>query len=302
MLKKFRTQPDYLAQYHLYYCFSLCVAIALLGYFSPPSWQDILWYLPAVYFLTSPKIQVVTISLMYAVVITVMDQRFQSSYLLALPLAVLLTFPFTALIHSASHDSIKPRWVNRFIGETMGMFQLFGFADWKVIHVIHHTHTDDPELDPHPPMNKGYWEFTKGVRDTASSAYVKYYMKYFGQTPESMKSLKRFALASKADTLLRTIFWFMFLGPQLFTFLFMSSIVFKMFHYAWLNYSTHRPDEQGTVIRNLDNHIYKFINAVAFGLYYHGNHHLAPGLFDPRKLSAKRQKNIRTESPLNKAG
>jgi hypothetical protein len=60
-----------------------------------------------------------------------------------------------------------------------------------------------------------------------------------------------------------------------------------MFHYAWFNYVTHRPLGDGAIIVNRNEHAYKLVNAIAFGLYFHRNHHIRPSLFDPRSFVAK---------------
>ncbi len=284
MIANFRKDRQFLARAHLTSFFIMSILNIVLCAFSNVNSSDLVWYLPLVVILSTTKIQLVVSCFLYATIVSVWRSDFHFTYLFAIPLGIIATFPLTAFLHNASHGSFKPKWLNRPIGEIVGVMQLSGFAQWKIVHTVHHMHSDDPQLDPHPPMNKSYWEFTKGMRESAINAYVRFFFKTHNQGSESTAALKNFANAAKLDQSARVLFFLLLLGPQLFTFLFLSSIVFKMFHYAWFNYSTHRPSTQGTEVQNLNGRFYRFINAIAFGLYYHQNHHLVPTLFDPRTL------------------
>jgi stearoyl-CoA desaturase (delta-9 desaturase) len=167
----------------------------------------------------------------------------------------------------------------------MALWQLVGFPDWTIVHVLHHMHADDTVLDPHPPMNKSYWQFLLEMRQTVSMVFANYYFHLWGKNEETLKNLKELGMESKMATFLKIVFWYLVLGPQIFAFFFVFSVVFKMMHYAWFNYATHVYSKDGVLIVNLDKGLYKFINFVAFGLYYHKNHHLRPDLFDPSKFS-----------------
>tara|TARA_B110001454_G_scaffold171291_1_gene162033 strand:+ start:65175 stop:66068 length:894 start_codon:yes stop_codon:yes gene_type:complete len=295
MIASFRKDRMFLARAH----FTSFVVVSILNIalciFADINSQDLLWYLPLALILSTTKIQLVIGCFIYAVAVSIFRSDFDPIYLLAVPVAIVVTFPLTAFLHNASHGSFSPKWLNRPVGEIVGVMQLSGFAQWKIVHVIHHVYSDDPQLDPHPPLNKSYWEFTKGMRDAVINAYVKYFFKTHGQNDQSLAAIKQFGQAAKLDQCARVLFWLLLLGPQLFTFLFLSSIVFKMFHYAWFNYSTHRPMQNSAEIQNLNTQLfYRFVNAIAFGLYFHKNHHLAPSLFDPRTLA----KNPAKEQPI----
>lgn len=284
MISNFRKDRLFLARYHFTSFAVISLINVVLCLTTSIAFKDLLWYLPLVAVLSTTKIQYVIASFIYAALVSFFRTDFQAIYLLALPVAILMTFPLTAFLHNASHGSFNPKWLNRPVGEIVGVMQLSGFIQWKIVHVVHHMHSDDPQLDPHPPLNKGYWEFTKGMRESAINAYVKFFMKMHGKGEAAMDALKKFSLAAKLDQSSRVLLWLILLGPQIFTFLFLSSIVFKMFHYAWFNYSTHRPAAGSTEIQNLNNRFYRFVNTIGFGLYYHKNHHLAPLLFDPRTM------------------
>jgi fatty-acid desaturase len=172
----------------------------------------------------------------------------------------------------------------------MGVVQLSGFPEWKIIHVIHHSNPDHPELDPHPPLLMTYWQFAKGMRDSIARVFVTYYFKCFGKEEAAMKGIKRFGLASRLNMFMKVTMWYLLLGPQLFTFLFLSSVAFKMLHFAWFNYATHRPTNDKFEIKNLDHRLYTVINWISFGLYYHDNHHTNPSLFNPKKMPPVKEK------------
>ena len=150
--------------------------------------------------------------------------------------------------------------------------------------MLHHRHSDDPVLDPHPPLDKGYWEFLAGVHQSVARVWAEYYFGLWGKNEASLENLRALGQAAKAATFLKAVFWYLLLGPGLFAFLFAFSVMFKTAHYAWFNYVTHVYSQGGTVILNLDHGGYKFVNLVSFGLYYHKNHHLHPDLFNPAKL------------------
>jgi fatty acid desaturase len=284
MIASFRKDRLFLARYHFSSFAIVSLINLLLCLTTEVVYSDLLLYLPLVVILSTTKIQIVLGSFIYAVLVSVFRQDFQPIYISAVPAAIFMTFPLTAFLHNASHGSFSPKWLNRPAGEIVGLMQLSGFAQWKIVHVVHHMHSDDPQFDPHPPLEKSYWEFTKGMRESAINAYVKFFMKTHGNDQSALDSLKKFGLAAKLDQSSRVLLFLLLLGPQLFTFLFLTSIVFKMFHYAWFNYSTHRPSANGTEIKNLDGPLYRLVNLIAFGLYFHRNHHLSPLLFDPRAM------------------
>lgn len=286
MIRRFKKDPEYLFKYHLLSFIFLIVVNMSLLYLLQPTWQVCALFLPILLVLSSPQILVAVFG--YALCLSASVYLGHADLaLLAIPAALIITFPVSAFMHSTSHDSMRPKWLNRPVGELMGLFHLVGYPDWKILHVIHHAHADDPQWDPHPPGTLSYWNFAKGMRTAAAAAYVKYYFKHFSQSAESMQRLKRFSLMTKLDNFMRLTFWFLLLGPGLFSFFYATSLVAKMFHWAWFNWSTHRPTESGVDIQNHNHGLYKVVNFLAFGLYYHGNHHINPLLFDPRSMEKR---------------
>lgn len=290
MYRSFRSDPGYLTRYHVKSAVALVGLVgataALMSYLGRLDAKSTWLFAPALLLLSSTNIVTVTLGFAYCVGATAY-LGWSWSALGWLPLSALSVLLATSFLHNASHDNIKPKWLRRPVGEFCGLLQLVGFADWVVIHVIHHSHSDDPERDPHPPLHLGYWKFMMGMRQSILQVLVKEYFGLFGKSEATMGQLKKLALASKAEQILKVAFWFLLLGPSAFTFFFVSSIVLKMLHYAWFNYATHRPSGERNDTVNLNKHLYKLVNAVSFGLYYHRNHHLNPKLFDPRKFKPR---------------
>ena len=284
MFANFKTNRRYLNQCYLAVIGVLAAADGLLGFFQAPDWQSLALFAPAFLLLAVPNLYLAAGAFFYAALAAAWRADFDPAYLAGIPAAVVATFTATALLHNASHSSVRPRWLRRGLGELMALWQLVGFPDWTVAHILHHTHADDPVLDPHPPMDKSYWAFLLGMRQTVSAVLANYYFGLWGENAESLRNLRELGWEVKAATFLKAVFWYLLLGPQLFTFFFVFSVPFKMAHYAWFNYATHVHSEDGTLIVNLDRGFYRFINFVSFGLYYHRNHHLRPDLFNPGKF------------------
>lgn len=288
MFKRFREDPNYLTKYHLTVAAILLCFNCSLFLFHPPTAQVLLWYLPAVLLMTSTELKHVMIAVVYACAIGIFQFEYSLWNIFSIIPAIVLTFPFTSWIHSPSHGSIRPRWLNRPLGELMGLVQLTGFPDWTVIHVFHHQHSDHPELDPHAPLQKSYWKFAFGMRTQVAQCIIKHYFHYFGQNETSIRRLKYFMVASRLNMFMKVSFWYLVLGPQYFTFLFLPSILFKMLHYSWFNYATHRPGADGKYeIKNLNQIFYRLINFIGSGLYFHGNHHTNPSIHNPMKMQSK---------------
>lgn len=285
----FRKDQDYLGKYHAKSAAILFIVnLGLVAAFTP-DWYQMLWFLPAIYMSTNPtNLRMVIGGFLYACVASFLSADFHPTNILWVIPAVLLTFPVSAIMHSPSHYAMKPRWLNRPVGELAGLMQMSGFPDWLILHVYHHQYTDQPGLDPHPPMGKSYLTFVFEMRETTANCYMYHYFKIFGKNDSTAKSLKFFLLTSRLNLMMKATFWYLVLGPQLFSFLFLGSLVFKMFHYAWFNYVTHPMENGKPVITNLNSGLYPFINMIGFGIYYHGDHHSNPTYFDPRNVPKTR--------------
>lgn len=296
MYKQFLKDPNYLTKYHWACAAILFGANIMLGFYRAPQFMDLALFIPAIWFGSMTDIRVVWGTFFYAVGASFFLDSFHPMYFAALPVAVLITFPLTSLIHNPSHDSVRPRWLNRPVGELTGLYHMIGFPDWKIIHVFHHQHADNPELDPHPPGEKTYFEFLLSMRKIAAASFVSHYFRLFGQTEDSARRLKWFARATRVDMLMRATFWYLVLGAQLFTYLFLASIGIKMMHYAWFNWSTHRPVNGEYKTQNYNHWAYRFVNLISWNLYYHDNHHAQPSLFNPKKMVTRGPKPTRDQN------
>lgn len=193
----------------------------------------------------------------------------------------------SALLHNASHANIRPRWLRRILGEAVGLWQLMSFPSWFIVHVLHHKNPDDPVLDPHPPMGQSYLKFLFGMRQKISTVFINHYFSLWGDNDESKRCLKELGIESQVAMFLQALFWYLLLGPQIFTFLFIASVIFKMAHYAWFNYATHVYTDEGPVIVDLNQGLYKVVNLLGFGLYHHKSHHDQASLYNPSKIKTQ---------------
>lgn len=285
MYGRFLKDPLYLAKYHaggLAIVFSLACAAWFCADADP---GVLIWFAPALILLGSVSFGRVLAGCLLAVVTAFHLGKLEAHYLLYLPAAALATLVATMLLHNAAHGNFASKRWERVIGESASLFQLVGFADWVIVHVIHHAHADDPEKDPHPPLNLPFGVFLFGMRDQIAKSLGAAYVSRFGHGARSASNLKKIAVVSRAAHFMKLLFWFALLGPGVFASFFAVSVVMKMAHYAWFNFATHRPTSAGTEIVNLDGRIYRVVNALASGLYYHRNHHLNPKLFDPRRFN-----------------
>lgn len=82
----------------------------------------------------------------------------------------------------------------------------------------------------------------------------------------------------------KLIFWYLLLGKAFFFTLYIPSYLTQFIFFTHFNYFTHRPKENGEVeILNLNhNWVYKLMNLMWAGVYFHKNHHSKAFMFNPR--------------------
>lgn len=288
VIQLFRTDPAYLNKYYLKVSAVLVAACAALLAFQGPPLRTYLVYLPVLLLALVPRFSVILFAYGCSLVISLVPfgDQFRAVHLALVPLALYCALIATAYIHGAAHDSLRPRWLRRPIGELCGLFHLVGFPDWTIVHFVHHRHADDPENDPHPPAGLTYWQFLNGVKTSIFRVLGQRYFASFGDSKAAARAWKTLPLFAMVTQVLKMNFWFLLLGPQAFTFFFLTSIVAKNLHYAFFNYSTHVPSNNQPgemVIINLDhNAFFKVVNALSHGLYFHKNHHERPNVLNPR--------------------
>ncbi len=191
------------------------------------------------------------------------------------------------LIHNAAHNIIQPKWLNRLVGEMAGLQLLSGFPGFALLHMEHHAHSDDAELDPHPNLpGQTYWQYIDGTRLRLRHTFVRMYRQRWGHGPQYARSWRKVKWLLPLNRTLRAAFLLVVLGPIGFTFFFLTSHIATQLVFAAINFYSHHRLPNGEVeVRNLDSHFaFWVLNRGFAGAFYHRNHHLNPKLFNPMKM------------------
>ena len=204
-----------------------------------------------------------------------------------IPLGIYVGGVSAVFIHNATHNSFRSPFWNEVCGYLSGLHQLWGFMGWKLIHLVHHQYSDSKDMDPHPPGDLSFWQFGKRMFILSSRKISERYREHWGENPKTLMLQKYVNILFPVMTLLTLIGWVILLGPVVFVFFYIPSYISNHLLFIDVNYSAHPKDETGTTkATNLDhNFYYKFANRFWFGIYYHGNHHRRPTLFNPKHMS-----------------
>ena len=215
--------------------------------------------------------------------------RFVWWNLLLIPLGFYIGGLSVVFIHNATHGSFPGRFLNWTCGQLAGMHQLWGFTNWKHMHLVHHQYSDDPDMDPHPPKDDTFWQYARHTLAYSSAKINDRYFEHWGNTPRSRAIIGSNFIAFIVMNLLNLLFWYLLLGPVGFWFFYLPSYFASQFIFMHINYFGHPKDQGAARSRpgNLDHKLYyRLANTLWFGLYYHGNHHRRPMLFNPKKMPA----------------
>jgi fatty acid desaturase len=205
-------------------------------------------------------------------------------YLLLTPVAIHLHILCNVYVHNCTHRNF-PRPINRLVGELCGFIVLTRFASWEVLHQRHHQHSDDVKRDPHP-VERSYWRFfarsVSGIESQLQNAFYDLY----GDTPENRAYQARRAYVSYFTNLVAIAMWFVFLGPIAFVAFFVPAQIVGWIHVMHFNWSTHNAKSPSGDYKpvNLDHGFFWVGNRIWHGIYFHGNHHKKPTIFNPKKL------------------
>lgn len=204
-------------------------------------------------------------------------------------LSVLVGIESAVFIHNASHGTFKPQALGFIVGEICGLHQLYGFLGWKIPHMIHHRFTDDPEKDPHAPRKETFLQYFFRMRGQIRKRIYEYFFEQFGDTPKTRRNVKIQKTIRIFVVTLHLGFWFFLLGPKLLFLFYIPSYMTTAFFFGHLNYCTHSFKREGDIeILNLNEGIlYRFLNWLTFGTYFHKNHHERADLFNPATLTKK---------------
>jgi fatty acid desaturase len=221
-------------------------------------------------------------------------------HLALIPLGVYIGGVSAVFIHNATHHSFPKMWLNELCGHLAGLHQLWGYMGWKLIHLVHHQYSDNKDMDPHPPKDRTFWQFARVMFLESSGKISERYREHYGMNKTTKILHTGVLIVFTALAATNLLFWYLLLGPTGFLFFYIPSYISNHLLFVDVNYAAHPKDENGeTAAANLDNTLYyKIANACWFGIYYHGNHHRKPTLFNPKYMPVIQRK-TRTEEVLD---
>ncbi len=211
----------------------------------------------------------------------------QPFWLLLFPALVFGLIWSHLVIHTCTHGSL-PVWVNRLVGEVLGVLVLVRFASWDIVHLRHHRYSDDRVRDPHPNYH-GYWHTVMNSIVQTEQQLFQEYFDTWGDTPQSRRYEKRRAWVSYLTNIVLLATWARFLGPWFTFMVFLPANVLAALFVIHFNWSTHNgergmqdPDFEPV---NLNSGYYWIGNKLFAGIYMHANHHRRPHAFNPARLT-----------------
>ena len=162
-----------------------------------------------------------------------------------------------------------------------------GLVVFRYMHLLHHTHPDDPENDPHPPKGYSFWQFVDTARVLVGRRLESKYLQIWGDTIKTRATWRQQGILIFAARFCKTLFVFSLLGPRWFVVAFLPSYVANVLLYAGFNYYTHAEQPDGSIeVKDLKGTLYfDLCNRFLFGIMYHKTHHLFPNLFNPMKAT-----------------
>lgn len=293
MFKYFITDSQYLLKYALKNITLLVLScLILFSWASTIDSFNLLWlWLTGLVLFVLPYFWLIFLSGLFYISLYIYtnSQSVSAIHFLWIPVGVLLGTMSAAIMHNAAHDNLRPKWANNLIGELCGLFQVTGFAGWRIAHMIHHSHPDIPGKDPHPPMNLTYSQYANSMGVMMKDALTKKYFNVMGVSSKTSLIWTAVLMLSPLIRFLRVLVVLLLLGPTLFVFLYVPFKIANALIYIDFNYRTHRPlADGGFEIVNLNHHWwFKFLNEISFGSYFHLNHHRHPLIFNPKHLKMK---------------
>lgn len=214
---------------------------------------------------------------------------FHYSDIIVVFLAIIMGWLVSSFIHNTSHNNVKNSLLNRLVGEFCGLWVMYGFKNFILIHILHHKYSDE-ELDPVNPEGMSFIKFLTAPMRYMIDTGAKYLELKHGQHKHYKKIKFGHYFFFHISVVFRLLFIYSILGPKYFVLFYIVSLMSNISILAHINYVCHRDLPNGDVeIVNLDHNLYyKIANFVTCGGYYHKNHHLNQNLFDPRELKSKR--------------
>jgi fatty acid desaturase len=279
---QFRKDSRYLVKNNLLRIAVFAAAIAVLMVWHRPAWGELALFALPILLISTIGTMTTSLGWVIGAGIALYQSPSAVGPLVWIVTALLATFPVSGLYHNATHLSFRPRFLNRVVGEIVGLWHMSSIDEWSILHALHHTYADDLENDPHPPAGQSFPEFMKTTGKKIGASFAKHYVKTHG--PEALPILKKVSVLILARQILASFFWFLALGPQLYIFLFATNIVAKKIHWAWFNWATHVQVEGKVQVLDLNRGLYRLINWTSLNMYMHGSHHIKPTMFRPRPV------------------
>jgi len=157
--------------------------------------------------------------------------------------------------------------------------------------VGHSLNPDDPERDPHPPLELTFWKFVREMKQTMRIVMTKNFFDQWGESKETKRIWAMVDFTLPINRYLRAVFIFLLFGPAIFVFVWIPSYLVNIVFYAHLNYATHQPNEDGDYeILDLNSSwYYRFMNVIGQGCYYHKTHHWKPTSINPQSINSTRE-------------
>ncbi len=199
--------------------------------------------------------------------------------------AVPVGWRMASLLHNAGHGNFPGRRVNRAVGELAANYLLYGFANFVLIHALHHAYSDR-EHDPVSPRGRSFLAFLFAPMRYATARARRYlFLLHRGKRGYEAIRVGELVLFH-VNIALRALLWFGALGPDLFVSFYLPSVASNVAILAHINFVCHRNRNDGAVevVNHQEKLYYRVANWVTVGGYFHKNHHLQPRLYDPRAL------------------
>lgn len=291
MLKKFQNDPYCLLKYSLtnaFVCIALLVGLRLLNRDAFTSLSPA-WLCAFLIFL-APFFFVIVLGGIGVFLASVLSAHVNPYVALgSIPLAIVWAYVSAQLMHNTAHRNIKPRWLNRLVGEFVGFHQLGGYANFTIVHLIHHMYPDDPIRDPHAPGDKDFLTYVRTTFDALIRCMNSTYQTNWGHRGRRYRiTWRATAVVAVCVRYMRTLLLFLLLGPELFATFFAPFYISMTIIYWHFNYSSHRPSPTGPQILDLNHGLYfKVANFLSAGTYFHKTHHEKPYLFNPSAHGAQ---------------
>ncbi|WP_394847420.1 fatty acid desaturase [Pendulispora brunnea] len=290
MLRRFKRDRYMLTKYYAASTLVFVAAIGVARYVRHTSYEPSPWvWVACLVPLIISNFSAVVVSNLLCVGLMLEYHRAELSawHLALLPLGIYAGMVNVPVIHNCAHGSFRPVWLNRILGELCAVHLLSGYPGFVILHLLHHQYADDPDLDPHPNLDKTFWQYLNGLKGSLARAFRRNYFGLWGVSAATRCAWRAVRLLLPVNRVLKALFVLAILGPIPFTIFYIPSFIANQLTYAHINYYTHARRADGRVeIVNL-NHtaVYRFLNAVLLGIYFHKNHHRRPLEFNPQNAA-----------------